>query len=76
MAHIGHPLIGDIVYGNAFRTKSNMLNPTLKNAIDQFNRQALHAASLTFEHPATSQIMSFSSPLPQDMAALIKHFKK
>ncbi|MCZ2158825.1 RluA family pseudouridine synthase [Bartonella sp. 220] len=76
MAHIGHPLIGDTVYGNAFRTKSNMLNPTLKNAIDQFKRQALHAASLTFEHPATSQIVSFFSPLPQDMAELIKHFKK
>lgn len=76
MAHIGHPLIGDAVYGNAFKTKSNMLNPIIKNAIDQFNRQALHAVHLTFEHPATSKIMSFSSPLPQDMAELIKHFKK
>ncbi|WP_455466444.1 RluA family pseudouridine synthase [Bartonella sp. B39] len=76
MAHIGHPLIGDSVYGNAFKTKSNTLSPVIKNAIDQFNRQALHAVSLTFEHPATGQIMSFSSPLPQDMAELIKHFKK
>ncbi|WP_017196291.1 RluA family pseudouridine synthase [Bartonella birtlesii] len=76
MAHIGHPLIGDPVYGNAFKTKSNMLNPIIKNAIDQFNRQALHATSLTFEHPATSKVMSFSSPLPQDMAALIKYLKK
>ncbi|WP_019220630.1 RluA family pseudouridine synthase [Bartonella senegalensis] len=76
MAHIGHPLIGDTVYGNAFKTKSNTLNTIIKNAIDQFNRQALHAASLTFEHPATGKILSFSSPLPQDMAELIKHFKK
>ncbi|WP_317992859.1 RluA family pseudouridine synthase [Bartonella gliris] len=76
MAHIGHPLVGDTVYGNAFKTKSNTLNPIIKNAIDQFNRQALHAFSLTFEHPATGEIMSFSSPLPQDMAELIKHFKK
>ncbi|WP_142415838.1 RluA family pseudouridine synthase [Bartonella massiliensis] len=76
MAHIGHPLVGDSVYGNAFKTKSNILNPTLKNAIDQFNRQALHAASLTFEHPSTGKVMSFSAPLPQDMATLIQHLKK
>ncbi|WP_455482161.1 RluA family pseudouridine synthase [Bartonella sp. B35(2025)] len=76
MAHIGHPLIGDAVYGSAFKTKSNTLNPIIQNAIDQFNRQALHAASLTFEHPITGKIMSFSSPLPQDMAELINHLKK
>ncbi|MBB5073458.1 23S rRNA pseudouridine1911/1915/1917 synthase [Bartonella callosciuri] len=76
MAHIGHPLIGDTVYGNAFKTKSNTLNPIIKNGIDQFNRHALHAISLTFEHPATDKVMSFSSPLPQDMAELIKHLKK
>ncbi|GAA4660926.1 RluA family pseudouridine synthase [Bartonella pachyuromydis] len=76
MAHIGHPLIGDTVYGSAFKTKTNKLHPIIKNAIDQFNRQALHAASLTFEHPETAKIMSFSSPLPQDMAELIQHFKK
>ncbi|WP_336288573.1 RluA family pseudouridine synthase [Bartonella sp. CB60] len=76
MAHIGHPLVGDTVYGNAFKTKSNALNPVIKNAIDQFNRQALHATSLTFEHPSTGEIMSFSSPLPQDITELIKHFKK
>ncbi|MBB4076612.1 23S rRNA pseudouridine1911/1915/1917 synthase [Bartonella fuyuanensis] len=76
MAHVGHPLIGDTVYGNAFKTKLNTLNPTIKNAIEQFNRQALHAASLTFEHPSTDKIMSFSAPLPQDMTKLIKHFKK
>lgn len=76
MAHIGHPLIGDTVYGNAFKTKSNTFDPIIKNAIDQFNRQALHATSLTFEHPATGEIMSFSSPLPQDMIELINHLKK
>lgn len=76
MAHIGHPLIGDPVYGNAFKTKSNMLDPIIKNAIDQFHRQALHAVSLTFEHPATGKIISFFAPIPQDMAELIKHLKK
>lgn len=76
MAHIGHPLVGDTVYGNAFKTKSHTLHPTIKNAIDQFNRHALHATSLTFEHPSSGKVMSFSAPLPQDMAQLIKHLKK
>lgn len=76
MAHIGHPLIGDIVYGNAFKTKSNAFNSKIKDAIDQCNRQALHATKLTFEHPVTGEIMPFSSPLPQDMVTLINHLKK
>ncbi|AQX17950.1 MULTISPECIES: RluA family pseudouridine synthase [Bartonella] len=76
MSHIGHPLIGDKVYGNAFKTKSNTLDPEIKNTIDQFNRQALHATSLTFEHPANSEIMSFSSPFPKDLADLLNHLKK
>ncbi|WP_455478728.1 RluA family pseudouridine synthase [Bartonella sp. B10] len=76
MAYIGHPLIGDTVYGNAFKTKLNTLNPKIRSIVDQFNRQALHATCLTFEHPATCEIMSFSSPLPQDMAELIDYFKE
>ncbi|MCL6230005.1 RluA family pseudouridine synthase [Bartonella bilalgolemii] len=76
MAHIGHPLIGDKVYGNAFKTKSNTLDPEIKNIIDQFNRQALHATSLTFEHPANSKIMSFSSSFPKDLTNLINYLKK
>ncbi|MCZ2328904.1 RluA family pseudouridine synthase [Bartonella sp. F02] len=76
MAHIGHPLIGDTVYGNAFKTKSNIFNSIIKDTIDQFNRQALHATSLVFEHPIKNEVMSFSSSLPKDMAELINHFKK
>ncbi|WP_336276929.1 RluA family pseudouridine synthase [Bartonella sp. CB178] len=75
MAHIGHPLIGDALYGNAFKTKSNTTYPMIKNVIDQFNRQALHATSLTFEHPATSEIISFASPLPKDIVELITSLK-
>ncbi|ALE02837.1 RluA family pseudouridine synthase [Bartonella ancashensis] len=76
MAHIGHPLVGDTVYGNAFKTKSNKLNLAVKQIVDKFDRHALHAASLTFEHPAQGNIMSFSVPLPQDMAILIENLKK
>ncbi|AGF74098.1 ribosomal large subunit pseudouridine synthase D [Bartonella australis AUST/NH1] len=76
MAHIGHPLVGDVVYGNAFKTKANALSPAIQNIINQFNRQALHAASLTFEHPVTGCIVSFSTPPPRDMAELISHLRK
>ena len=65
MASIGHALLGDGVYG---RTPGN-LAPLLK--AQGFARQALHAATLGFQHPVTKEILSFESPLPADMVALI-----
>lgn len=72
MAHIGHPLIGDRIYGSAFLTKANTLPQHASEAVRGFPRQALHAALLTVEHPATSEVMRFEAPLPDDMAALVK----
>jgi 23S rRNA pseudouridine1911/1915/1917 synthase len=69
--HIGHPLLGDPVYGTGFKTKIAKLNDAATTALDALNRQALHAATLAFEHPESSEIMRFSSPLPTDMQALI-----
>ncbi len=43
MAHIGHPLVGDMDYGSAYKTKANKLPEPLKNAVQGFHRQALHA---------------------------------
>ena len=76
MAHIGHPLVGDQVYGNAFKTKANMLPDDLKAIVSAFPRQALHAATLVFEHPSTGKIMRFTSSLPTDMLNLIGAFRK
>ena len=70
MAHIGHPLIGDRVYGGAFLTKANTLPQAAAEAVRAFPRQALHAALLTVEHPSSGEIMRFKAPLPPDMAAL------
>ena len=64
-ASIGHPLVGDPVYG---RTPKS-LRPLLQQL--GFARQALHAASLGFHHPVTGEWHQFSSPLPADMAELI-----
>lgn len=64
-ASIGHALLGDPVYGNASRAVRPILNGL------SFKRQALHAAQLGFKHPLSSQQLSFSAPLPTDMAELI-----
>lgn len=75
MAHIGHPLIGDYDYGRAFKTKANKLPDTLKQIVQDFPRQALHAATLSFRHPINDEILSFSCPPPQDMQTLIAAFR-
>ncbi|MBL1257584.1 RluA family pseudouridine synthase [Methylocystis sp. Sn-Cys] len=71
MAHIGHPLIGDSTYGAGFKTKVAKLPEAARAAVEKLGRQALHAATLGFEHPITGEEMMFESELPQDLAALI-----
>ncbi len=67
MAHIGHPLVGDADYGAHFRTKSARLPEEVRDVVDAFPRQALHAGLLAFAHPATGETLRFESPLPDDM---------
>ena len=71
MAHIGHPLLGDLVYGSGFKTKANRLSDAQQAALKALNRQALHAAVLGFEHPRSGEFLRFESPLPADFAALL-----
>lgn len=70
MAHIGHPLLADEVYGTGFRTKLARLSPEARAALEGLGRQALHAAHLGFEHPAGGKVMSFDSPLPGELEKL------
>lgn len=65
LASIGHPLVGDPVYGR----DPPPLRPILKSL--GFHRQALHAARLGFVHPVTGNRLSFSSEIPGDMRELI-----
>jgi 23S rRNA pseudouridine1911/1915/1917 synthase len=65
MASIGHPLIGDPVYGRAGKAHRKLLNEL------GFERQALHAAELGFIHPVTKRRLSFASPMPPDMQELL-----
>lgn len=71
MAAIGHPVLGDPVYAAGFQTKASRLSPAARTALAGLGRQALHAAHLTFAHPATGDVMAFDAPLPPDMAALL-----
>ena len=73
LSHIGHPLMGDAVYGPGFKTKANALGPLAQAALADLGRQALHAYLLTLEHPGTGQILEWTGDLPPDLAALQNH---
>jgi 23S rRNA pseudouridine1911/1915/1917 synthase len=70
MAHVGHGLLGDQTYGGKRRLSEKALG---QGAIlgNGFPRQALHAATLGFDHPVTGTRLEFASPLPVDMAGLL-----
>ncbi|MDC3234413.1 RluA family pseudouridine synthase [Candidatus Puniceispirillum sp.] len=73
LAHIGHGVIGDPLYGRAPRA-AQMPDNFARNGLLQmrkFDRQALHAAYLGFSHPVTGEALSFETPLPTDMASLL-----
>jgi 23S rRNA pseudouridine1911/1915/1917 synthase len=71
MAHIGHPLLGDSVYGSGYRTSARKLSDRAQMALEDLSRQSLHAATLGFEHPGTGKPMRFESRLPEDFANLL-----
>ncbi|MCX7571360.1 RluA family pseudouridine synthase [Tumebacillus sp. DT12] len=56
-AHLGHPLVGDELYGGS---------------TVQFGRQALHAALLRFPHPLTGELLEIEAPMPDDLADLLQ----
>jgi 23S rRNA pseudouridine1911/1915/1917 synthase len=70
LAHFGHPLLGDSVYGQGFRTKAVLLPATAREALQALGRQALHAYLLAIEHPLSGEGLEFRSELPADLACL------
>ena len=70
LAHIGHPLMGDSVYGPHFKTKASHLGPQSQAALTTLDRQALHAYLLVLEHPRTGEILEWISDLPADLTHL------
>lgn len=62
LAHLGHPILGDTLYGRAWHVEG----------LPSPERQLLHAARLGFTHPATGKSVEFSAPLPEDFQTLIR----
>ncbi|MCB1745872.1 MAG: 23S rRNA pseudouridine(1911/1915/1917) synthase RluD [Gammaproteobacteria bacterium] len=70
MAWRGHALVGDPVYGGRARAVAGA-TPALAAALAGFQRQALHATALAFDHPADGRRLGFTSAHPADFAALL-----
>jgi len=76
MAHIGHPLLGDAVYGKGFFASAGRLGGPAREALSSLGRQALHASLLGFEHPSSHITMLFESELPPDIAVLTNRLRE
>ncbi|MBO7365742.1 MAG: RluA family pseudouridine synthase [Bacteroidales bacterium] len=79
MSYIGHPLFNDARYGGAEIRKGTIYakyKQFIQNCFEICPRQALHAKTLGFVHPRTGKPVSFDSPLPEDMTALLEKWRK
>jgi 23S rRNA pseudouridine1911/1915/1917 synthase len=74
LAHVGHGLLGDPVYGGRRKVSEKALGGAAEAAM-AFPRQALHAATLGFVHPVTGEDMRFECALPPDLAALVERLR-
>lgn len=70
MDHIRSPVVGDKTYGQV-----DFYPAELERKVKEFGRQALHAATLAFDHPETGARLSFSTPVPEDLQVLIEVFR-
>jgi 23S rRNA pseudouridine1911/1915/1917 synthase len=74
LASLGHPVAGDATYGGARPPASR--RPASRAALQALRRPALHAARLGFDHPATGERVSFQSPLPPDIQAVLERLRQ
>ncbi len=79
MAHIGHPIFGDPVYGGRRRKYGELKESTMKRArecLSLIDRQALHARKLIFTHPITGSKIELEACLPDDMQTLLRRLRE
>ena len=74
-SHMGYPIVGDKTYGGKSKYPKG-ISPLLREKIDQFPRQALHASELEFIHPRTKKKVNFKISLPKDILELITFLKR
>ncbi|CAM3719404.1 23S rRNA pseudouridine(1911/1915/1917) synthase RluD [Vibrio aquimaris] len=75
MAYLQHPLLGDSAYGGRARIPAGA-SEQLANMIRQFDRQALHAVMLKFEHPISGEELEFHAPVPEDMVSMTEALRQ
>lgn len=78
LSHINHPVFGDPTYGGRKIHYSNVtsrIKQEVENLLEIMKRQALHAKTLGFFHPATNELVKFDSELPEDMKSLLERLR-
>ncbi len=76
MTSLGHPVVGDPVYGGGGRNQMKLASPEARQRINAFQHQALHAYLIGFEHPKSGENMQFSVPISNEINALIEYLEK
>jgi 23S rRNA pseudouridine1911/1915/1917 synthase len=74
LASIGHPVVGDAVYGGTRAPSSR--RAAAREALRALGRPALHAARLAFIHPATGERVAFAAPLPPDLGLALERLRR
>lgn len=77
-AHLGHPLVGDILYGGKTLSIHDIKSSARHDESSRplINRTALHALKLTFKHPISKEELKIESPLPKDLKASLNQLHK
>jgi 23S rRNA pseudouridine1911/1915/1917 synthase len=70
LAHLGHPLAGDPLYGPRV-SRMKGVTPELQSALEALGRQALHARTLRLAHPRDGEERRFEAPIPADFATVL-----
>jgi 23S rRNA pseudouridine1911/1915/1917 synthase len=76
LAHINHPVFGDVTYGGRSTTWNGLAGKKEQKAatlLKLISRQALHAKTIGFIHPVTKEFLKFDSELPTDMQAILEN---
>jgi 23S rRNA pseudouridine1911/1915/1917 synthase len=78
LSRVGHPVLGDPVYGGRRERRGGLAGKAAAaadRALSMIERQALHAEELSFIHPATGKLVTFTAPLPDDFRTVLDFLK-
>jgi 23S rRNA pseudouridine1911/1915/1917 synthase len=76
LAALGHPIVGDRVYGGVRTRRPASVPASVATALDACPRQALHAEAIAFAHPVSGQRIEVRAPLPPDLSRLLESLRR